>query len=153
AFVDRAVLPRSAGLAGIARPPEALGMPAGADDIDVAIAIHVQREVAQRCEVGAVFLEAARVVALPGRIFIPGLAGEDVGAAVVVEVGDGARLADAGVDSVALERDLRAARRDAQDRGQCSAGHRPVYSHTSHIVTASASPAAGSRVGMNSWPT
>src|SRR5215831_219461 len=123
------VFPDTAGFAGIARPPQALVVPARADDIDEAVAIDIEREVAERSEIGAVFLQMAGLVAFPGGVFVPGFAGKDIGAAIVVEVADGAGFADAGVDEVALEDELRAARGDAENeqaRGEGVLTHRTI---------------------------
>src|SRR5271163_3594821 len=105
------ILPQPARFARIARPPDSARVPARADDIHEAVSIHIEWEVAERLEIRAVFLQVTHFMLLPRRVLVPCIAGEDIGSAVAIEIGDGAGLADTKVDGLALEWNYRAARR------------------------------------------
>jgi len=56
------------------------------------------------------------VMLLPARVLVPRFSRKDIGTAIVIEIADGACLADAEIDSLALERNFRTTRRKTYQR-------------------------------------
>ena len=114
-FVD---CPRAAALPGILQPDDFGGEVAELDDVNPAVAIHVEGDVGEVVDVVGVEVDRAEGMLDPVGRFVPVLAGDDVGTAVVVEVGDRHGFVEAGVDHADPEGDVRrTARSDEQDGG------------------------------------
>src|SRR5262249_16047920 len=86
------LFPRAAPLARILRPPQALRKPGAAYDVDMAIAIYVERQVTEVVDVVAGVVDGAELVLGPAGRLVPVLARDDVELPVPVDVGDRAGL-------------------------------------------------------------
>ena len=85
-------------------------------DIDVAVAVHVHRKVVQGRQVSSVLIEVPHHMPLPAWVLIPGVARENVGFAVPVEIADGAGFGNSEVERMAFEGDFIA---PAPQRDRC----------------------------------
>ena len=106
AGLDHVFLPLAAGCAGVLAPEEAVREPGAAHDIDAAVAVDVERQIREVIDVVVGVRQGAEFVLDPARAFVPVLAGDDVGPAVAVDVGDGAAFVGAEIEGVLLERDV-----------------------------------------------
>ena len=151
--IDDGFLPLGAGLAGIAKPCHLPAHVADADDVRLAVAVHVQRQVAEYVDIVVQCRKAPEAVLAPGRRLVPVLSRDDVEPAVAVQVGHGARFVAAEVESVLLERDLvrnlSAARNDAEAK-QEQDGRSPLKE--GHAVRITHAIPAGCRAGTRAWP-
>jgi hypothetical protein len=91
---------------GILPPGNALREPRHGDDIGIAVAIHVDGQIAEVVDVLLGEIQIAEPVLRPRWRFVPVLARDDIRSPVVVDVGDRGRLARAEIDRVRLERNV-----------------------------------------------
>src|SRR5262249_36549276 len=130
AAVDLVLFPRTAPLAGILRPPQALRKPGAANHVDMTVAIHVERQVAAVVDVVAGVVDAAELVFGPAGRLVPVLAGDDIELPVAVDVGDSAGLARTEVDFVFAKGDFIGPSDRPGDRcGQAERYHNKIAHH------------------------
>ncbi len=118
-FGPRRPGPTRLGRARVAIPGDALGEPADRDEVGAAVAVDVEREIAEGVDVVAREGNFTKAVRCPRRRLIPEIAGDDVQTAIAVHVEDRGRLAGAVVDLMDDERDVRrSARAEADERDE-----------------------------------
>ena len=105
--MHRVFLPFPNGAAGIAPPCDLARSPCDADDIDVAVAVHVKQQVAEIVDVVVPEQDRAEFLALEIRPAEPVLPGDDVKEAVAIDVGHRTGLVAPKIDHVLPKRNLR----------------------------------------------
>ena len=110
--------PRPACLAGILQPHDLSRKVRDLYDIRVTVAVDIDWEVAEVVDVAAVEWDVADFVLGPVRRLVPILRGKNVQPAVLVEVRDRHRFAEAGIDHVHPEGDIQRTAHDLCDDEQ-----------------------------------
>ena len=85
---DQMLFPLAALGSGILVPPDAVAVRGGADDVGIAVAVDVQREIGEIFGGVAEILDGSKAVLDPVRPLIPVLSGHDIGMPVAIDVGD-----------------------------------------------------------------
>src|SRR5262249_35121316 len=106
AAIDLMFFPHAIAAPGILHPDQALGEVRATDDIDVAIPIDIDGQIAEVIDIIVRKTERAEFVFDPARSLEPIFAGYQIELAVIVDVGYCAGLTRAQVDRVLLKRDF-----------------------------------------------
>src|SRR5581483_8596376 len=105
--LDLVLLPFAlAAAARILVPEQSFAEPGTAHDIDVAVAVYVERQIAEVVYVVVGIVQRAELVFRPARALVPVFSGDDIRLAVAIDISHGARFAAAQVERVLLKRDL-----------------------------------------------
>ncbi len=106
AVLDRVLLPLTTALSWVLHPIELAREIGATDNIDVAVAVDVDSEVAEVVDVIIGKADGAELMLDPAGTLVPVFAGDDIEFAVAVDVGDGAGFIRAQIDQVLLKGDV-----------------------------------------------
>src|SRR5438128_58024 len=106
-----------------------------AHDVHVAVAVDIERQVAEVVDVAVVVCKGAEFVLHPARGLVPILAGYDVEPAVAVDIGEGAGLVRPEIDLVLPEGDFVGTADGPSDRGQERERREDVTDHAHDCIS------------------
>ena len=135
AAIDLVLLPLATTFSRILHPPQTLGKPGAAHDVHVAVAVDIERQVAEVVDVAVVVCKGAEFVLHPVRGLVPILTGYDVELAIAVDIGEGAGLVRAEIDLVLAEGDFVRTADGPGDRGQERERREDVTDHAHDCIS------------------